>query len=1836
MEAFAATIAKLKFQQAIKTSETNTEARLPADVSAQLFTSIEAVLQQNTPANIQTCTDCIMEHIAPSKARIDALGDYLTALSKNTVVDQSTPVAKASRNRMDLLRIVSDVLHADKFHRHNNMQQGMFGNACGKFVAQLIQQVAEFMTEKDTQLEKDLVALINYWALNRLASPDCLKLFRQTAGDALLVAQGSKRNYLLPEYHGDKTAPWYDLPASYMLEPMIKLRDPKNDSIDPQDIRIQKLGKKPVSPHVQQLLDDFFDNIDLRYRPTADNPTGETTRYTLSLDPVGQLVKRDKETGQAKTVANGYGWSMKFCQDLRKYGVPENIKIAHAMREGILAAAPAAVAVAVAAAVVTDQRRPMTAVALVHHLVLARGTAITTHPTQCVEVRMTTVDNMEVEARRGPIIEMSLSAGRSGPNKRPSYVESIAIEPSDDESKLWEAECILEERFVRGVKKYHIKWKGTDPSTGKEWPTTWEPEENANDELVAHWQQEKAQRSEHSIRRRSEQKTEGQASRRIRNSRVIESSPESADRSSSTSASSTPIHSRSVSANISSTAASCAGIQTTSRRASPHIHIPQRGRSLERNEFEVVSQISSSQPISTQTLSQDTDLDSSQLFATTRPYSSGIVPDSQSFIPPTQHTGNTSQQSIGSSSLPEEEEEEDLANDSGLLEIVQGAALATSPTRSIPETIPDTTATDSQSQQRRARVSGVLELVRSLSQAATSQDRDQEQALPTIEDSEEAAVQLVIESETLTGGSHSVEQSVSSASVLQQPQERVSQIQALAEADESGSLEFVNIDEIPLSPRHPSTVLGNSPISRTDICDVDRSAPQIAAVDLGESAQPVLASQHLDIRVSQPSQADNSVADNDQFQFHSQFPIRDSQPEPQSLRPSSQPPAGASATLAAQNGQALTGLVAPNRAPSDLSYDSPHQSVTLPAHSQPRNNNCPEVLSISKSVRNSPPASGERRQSFDSLDEPEQHAQVVALEAVLSTQEETVDSIRSTVEKDCTEDRASPESRHDSSQETPEQLSRIISHSSSPVPHPPSYSLKTQESGLPSRPCTPASISSASNMASESTADIIKRQMEEALAKHRAENPFTPRKRTPRSSVTPSVPAAEGPTAPAAASRLSRAAEQEGTRSPSTVPDRSPAVQVPTSLRTVVYAPRAASPQDETMVSLSGVHPEPAEAEDAGSTAPEAHPHAGSDDMDVSDADDEDSESLLNDDLQLAEQEFIVPLFIQGRQSDMYTQHIALKKDILEQFLKDPHSVKPISQMEEILSYLRAIETHIDLVFAEAESCFLNDEMSMTQSAHAAQFGMDNSTKFRFLHKLFGDIRDSGAPKHVVVVTEKDDDALFQILDTFCKAKNINYNMPTRGIQPDPAKAEGNLLVTIIPNNAPDIIRPADLIICLDGFQEATQIRKQNWAVSPERQVIPVIHLVIPRTVGHIERYISPSLNAVERIHTILASLAHVRPDIGKAIDENTPRDTVCASLVAEWIMDTTEGAELSWPIPSIGSIKDVIEYQTQMSQPLANSRMPERIKRPLADEEELDPAKRMRFTPQPQTTQNSGMDQDNEVTRISDSMPGTTEHESNLQKRLAQFEDMYRVEREARKAEQRRFLEHEEMWDRQQTVHENLARDYRVLMGKQQAAEKRLETLQENNTTLTERLTSRTSEMRELEKQLKELRTTHLLSPDQQIIEITKLRKDLATMQQERDKAIKNSTATDNMLEYTRTAYQDAQKAAATANTRITELEAQVAKLTHAASGEAAKLKSMHIDRSFETQNKFIMSLKAELGIVKKALQNKEEEVTRLKSQGRQGVGTRGTSVTPQPKIRSRAGSPSLVGGRLANLRNG
>ncbi|KAF1830532.1 hypothetical protein BDW02DRAFT_633583 [Decorospora gaudefroyi] len=1407
---------------------------------------------------------------------------------------------------------------------------------------------------------------------------------------------------------------------------------------------------------------------------------------------------------------------------------------------------------------------------------------------------------------------------RAKPNKRQRYEDSSASASTDesqatDGSKTYyAADCILSERTRRGGRQYLIKWKGTDPDTGSAYENSWEPEEYATAALIAAWEQGKArsgQRQDAPPRRR-----------RVCNSRVVQSSPDSTSRSSSPSPSvpSTTARNRAGSQSSRATTPVEAAPALASTRLSPHIRITRRGDSLDREQYTHFSQLDCPQPESPQPDSpqpasappatqatEDSNLDSSQLFAARPPapsYSSGIVPVSQpsaseaSFIPPTQCTAESNQQSTNTT-----ESAEDVTEDSGLLEIIQEAAShPVSPARSIPETIPDTTVADSQSQHRKAeleliRAADTIELVESTWQPAQVPSQGQDEGVPIDHgDEQQAATQvesrqedneLVTQQVTTPDPQQAASQPAPDAALQgavhpgQRQQEIASQEPTSAEIGEAqssvGASESRNwpnasiaIDSVQARPSEPDT-------------------PSHTAVGLSEGLA---------------SLTEHSEPENAQFAFLSQRPFNSQHQSefpaevhvPGAHLPDSGPPP------ATQSEQGLVG--------------SPAQStIPKPSH---------------------PPCAP---QSF--AEEREQNAQVIPpLEVDLSTQEDRTESVLPTIEQDYeAPHRASSESRHDSSQETPEKSLRSFNTSSSPIPRPPTYSLDTQGSKLPPWPCTPVPTSSLSIMASEeSIGERVERQLKEAMAKQHAENPFIPRRRFVRSSLTPSAAAgtAEGSNStPTPASRLLRTNQlAEGTRSPSAVPDRSPVAQVPTSLRTVALVPSSVG---GAMASVSGPEPEPAEidetvtAEPPAPTPPAEEPQSsGSDEMELSDVDDEDTESLLNDELQLAPKEFIVPLYIQGRQKEMYSEFITQKKDMLEQFLKDSGSASPllISEVKNVLKSLRARETHMDLVFAEA-GLAIEEEVSDSQAQHAANFGILNSVKFRFLHQLFLLLRDQESEKleHVVLVTEDGSDALLDIFELFCKAQHVDYNIPTRGRKADRASVQDcrTLLVTIIPADASPIIRPPDLIICVDGVQDASQIRQKNWARSPSSAVMPVIHLVIPRTVGHIERYISPKLDPVAHMHTVLASLAHmhVRQDIGEAIDEDTPRDVECAEKIVEWFLGSTESEEeLSWPIPSIGSVKGIIEYQTQLSQTSTNSPAPERTKRRL-DDEDLDPAKRMRFTPQPQKLPSSSINE-HEITRISDSMPGTAADGSYLK------------EREDHRATKKHLREQEEIWDRRQTEYEDLTREYRLLLGNKQATDSELEAVKKSKATLAERLTTATTENHELKRQLDEQRATDLLSPDAKLSEITKLRTALATAHSAKASALRAAQSAEATLDYTKEAYQASQSSATSCTARLSDLEATNHKLAHAASGEAAKLKSLHLDKAYELQDEQNKALRVQIANLKRALAVKEDHILALRS-ARQGVGTRAASATPQPKVRSRAASPSLLGGRIGSLRN-
>jgi hypothetical protein len=233
---------------------------------------------------------------------------------------------------------------------------------------------------------------------------------------------------------------------------------------------------------------------------------------------------------------------------------------------------------------------------------------------------------------------------RIASNKRQKYDPSS----SGDEADFWKADCILAERHTRNKLEYKVQWEGTDPATGQNWAPTWEPASHVNEALLDDWLADKAAqqagesaRTGHTQSARPKLPAKSPAKPRprgrpSRNARVITSSPE--PESSPVASTTAPRIHGDPQSSASTDSAGTPGTAEHQTRASPWVCVGSGLDSAKRIEYERFSQILPSQAVQSQTVqsqlrpdsTQNSDLDSSQLFAAGHNLSTGIVPDSQS------------------------------------------------------------------------------------------------------------------------------------------------------------------------------------------------------------------------------------------------------------------------------------------------------------------------------------------------------------------------------------------------------------------------------------------------------------------------------------------------------------------------------------------------------------------------------------------------------------------------------------------------------------------------------------------------------------------------------------------------------------------------------------------------------------------------------------------------------------------------------------------------------------------------------------------------------------------------------------------------------------------------------------------------------------------------------------------------------------------------------------------------------------------------------------------------------------------------------------------------------
>ncbi|KAF2742189.1 hypothetical protein M011DRAFT_481892 [Sporormia fimetaria CBS 119925] len=830
------------------------------------------------------------------------------------------------------------------------------------------------------------------------------------------------------------------------------------------------------------------------------------------------------------------------------------------------------------------------------------------------------------------------------------------------------------------------------------------------------------------------------------------------------------------------------------------------------------------------------------------------------------------------------------------------------------------------------------------------------------------------------------------------------------------------------------------------------------------------------------------------------------------------------------------------------------------------------------------PSAGSRSQQQD--------AQVVPVDSYsYPTELETDGSILPTTEFDhiMEETTQIPE---DHSTQSSSQRNKLLTPSLSDAsvpPHPGSHSLGTTTSLAPGRPPTPPAISSGE------VGDSIEAGLKAAF--------------------TPGQTRGDQDAGEKQASDVSSAGAE--TQSSST-PDKSPAPSGPPSLRTTALRNSAAVhiPEAPSLLPEHPKHQHPAShSQNGGLTEPK---------LSVQDTADHDSDvemaisghstpsMLLLEDVNLLENEYIVPLSMGLRQKATYLQQIKHDMEALKGFNEDPEAFTDLTTISAVFEKLKNVETHTDFVFAE--SADNGDTM----------FDINSSSKFRFLKALLDALRDKDM--HFVLVVKEGNEQLCGMVARFLQQNSVPYKYPKKPRRSwQPQKQVSPLRATLLTSALDGFVQPSDAIICLDGAR-TEDVRKEPWARSPmtPHALVPVLQLVIPRTVSHIELSMNPKLEGKERLHTIVACLAQIGSDVGRPLgDDDIPGPDETAALVAGWLVERGE-----WPLSSIHSVEDVLQFSSQSSDSQASTVQPSH-KRPL-DDEPAEPSKRPRLSSQAE----------GDTTHVSDSAPGTASSSSELSKLRAQLDEMQH-QLENAQIEVRDAREQKGTWEQRQTAHEDLAKENRRLRKKLQESEKNREfqeKMRQIQGNQKEKLQEQLAEKKTL---IEKLEADAAASTDENRVELARVRAENETLKSAVTAARKSKESTENTMEYLKAQSAKEHTKYAELKAKHEEVVAKVVELERMASGEMTELKKIHFDNAYKVMENQIKGKTQEVEMLKKLLEQKEAEVTKLKSE-KKGYGTRGSSVPRSPRVTaasiSRGASPAAAGGRnrLSDLRNG
>lgn len=251
------------------------------------------------------------------------LGKYLVAIAKlhRSVEGPATP--KDIRLLFGIILVISDVLHAAKFHvKAFEVPVGVLT----PYISELTNLAAQSIIDTDKTSEKKLKAIIQFWRLNEVLNGRDLHEMEQRVRQSLRRVQRAtapevETSHAPPQTFGERKSTWYGLPATYIL------RSTFRNSFRPVDtytIRPTEPNTHQSAEVVDELFNEYLNSSGRSLHSSTNGGSGIAEQYKQWFIKVGELVKANEAEGK-ETSGITFGFSTDIGDEIDGKGVPQGV-----------------------------------------------------------------------------------------------------------------------------------------------------------------------------------------------------------------------------------------------------------------------------------------------------------------------------------------------------------------------------------------------------------------------------------------------------------------------------------------------------------------------------------------------------------------------------------------------------------------------------------------------------------------------------------------------------------------------------------------------------------------------------------------------------------------------------------------------------------------------------------------------------------------------------------------------------------------------------------------------------------------------------------------------------------------------------------------------------------------------------------------------------------------------------------------------------------------------------------------------------------------------------------------------------------------------------------------------------------------------------------------------------------------------------------------------------------------------------------------------------------------------------------------------------------------------